>query len=339
ALRAAIVVIDRNRIIRTTNPAAERILGVGAREVGTEIDETSTLRRPATPPVPSPNLKFSAVWPSSTSVPRSSGDWTSMENVAQLDVRALNSPARVLLVEDNANNRKIVQNLLKRLGIEPVVAEDGAAAVEAFAVHKFDLILMDIQMPNMDGLEASRRIREMEEREGRGHTPIMAVTANALPEDRTACADAGMDDFIAKPVRRKPFLEAVDHWLQDGEEAASEPEAEPAPPILDGAVLDRLGRDVGTEVIPDLLTGFAEDLQAANARIEQMVENRDLDGLTRFAHTLKGSSSTFGAKRLAAVAKVVEAHGRGHEIEAMLNNLPALQEAITLTFPAIQAHR
>ncbi|MEM7406878.1 MAG: response regulator [Pseudomonadota bacterium] len=259
-----------------------------------------------------------------------------MENAAQLDVSVLSSPARVLLVEDNANNRKIVQTLLKRLGIDPVIAEDGAAAVAAFSADRFDLILMDIQMPNMDGLEASRRIREMEVRDGLGHTPIMAVTANALPEDRTACTDAGMDDFIAKPVRRKPFLEAVDHWLQEGEEADSMSEFVAGLPLLDGAVLERLGRDVGHEVIPDLLKGFAEDLEAASGRIEEMVTSRDLEGLTRFAHTLKGSSSTFGAKRLAEVAKVVEAHGRGHEVEAMLNHLPALQEVITLTFPEVK---
>jgi signal transduction histidine kinase/CheY-like chemotaxis protein len=126
---------------------------------------------------------------------------------------------RVLLAEDHPTNQRVVQLILGPLGVELSIAENGVEAVEAFGSGIFDLVLMDMQMPLMDGREATRRIRALEA--PRRRTPIIAMTANAQKEDRAACLEAGMDDFISKPVDPRRFLAVVEQWL--------DPEAPPAP--------------------------------------------------------------------------------------------------------------
>ena len=207
---------------------------------------------------------------------------------------------QVLLVDDNPNNRRIVLAMLKRLGIKPVIAVDGVSAVEEFAKQSFALILMDVHMPNMDGMEASRRIREIEKLDGRELTPIMAVTANALPEDWDACEAAGM--VMAKPVCGEPFFSAVDQWLQPG---GDEPVAVQEL-VMDWSVLEQLGQDVVIEVIPALISNFGEDLATSNNKIDALLAVNKLEDLTRLAHTLKGLAATFGANQLAKAVERVE---------------------------------
>jgi len=120
-------------------------------------------------------------------------------------------PARVLVVEDNEVNQRVIQRLLGKLGHHVDVAADGLEAVEATARQPYDLVLMDLQMPGMDGLAATRAIREREQHAG-GHLPIVALTANAYADDRARCRDAGMDDFLAKPVTLAQVRVALDRW-------------------------------------------------------------------------------------------------------------------------------
>jgi signal transduction histidine kinase/CheY-like chemotaxis protein len=118
-------------------------------------------------------------------------------------------PMRVLLAEDNPVNCRLVEAILRRRGHSVCVAHDGREAFDAFCAGSFDLVLMDMQMPNMDGLEATRLIRRWEMQNGAPRVPIMALTANALPADRQACLDSGMDAYLAKPLRIEEFLRAV----------------------------------------------------------------------------------------------------------------------------------
>jgi CheY-like chemotaxis protein/anti-sigma regulatory factor (Ser/Thr protein kinase) len=117
-------------------------------------------------------------------------------------------PLRILVAEDNAINQRLLALMLKRLNYEVHVADNGQAAIQAWKDREFDLILMDMQMPHLDGLEATRHIRRAE-RVGRKRVPIMAVTANARAEDRAACLAAGMDDYLAKPIRSEELVEKV----------------------------------------------------------------------------------------------------------------------------------
>ena len=123
---------------------------------------------------------------------------------------------RILLVEDNLVNQKITAKILEKNGFTVQVVENGRAAVEAMAAGAYDLVLMDVQMPVMDGLEATRKIRAMEKQLG-GHTPIIALTANAMKGDREKCIDAGMDEYITKPIKPKDLLAAIDKILEEAE--------------------------------------------------------------------------------------------------------------------------
>ncbi|MGB0723340.1 MAG: response regulator [Gammaproteobacteria bacterium] len=120
---------------------------------------------------------------------------------------------RVLLVEDNPVNRKVAQALLKRLNLNVVNAENGHEALECLRQSRFDLVLMDVQMPEMDGLEATRRLRARESELDLPHTPVVALTANAMATDRSDCRDVGMDDFIAKPIKRDILERVLSRWL------------------------------------------------------------------------------------------------------------------------------
>ena len=121
--------------------------------------------------------------------------------------------ARLLLAEDNPVNHQVAIGMLKRLGIEPELVQNGAEAIERLASGRYDAVLMDMQMPVLDGLGATRHWREREHREGRLHTPIIAMTANAMAADRDACLDAGMDDYLAKPVKLADLSETLARWL------------------------------------------------------------------------------------------------------------------------------
>jgi CheY-like chemotaxis protein len=116
---------------------------------------------------------------------------------------------RILLVEDNAVNRTLAVRLLEKRGHAVTVAGDGRAALEALEKDSFDLVLMDVQMPVMDGLEATRAIRAKEKQTG-GHLPVVAMTAHALKEDQERCLSAGMDDYVSKPIRTSELFAAID---------------------------------------------------------------------------------------------------------------------------------
>ncbi len=122
-------------------------------------------------------------------------------------------PGTALLVEDNDINQRVARAMLERLGLVVTVADDGKQALAAFRDRAFDIVFMDIHMPGMDGHEAARCLRKLEASEDRPRTPIVAFTANVLPAERQASMDAGMDDYIAKPVSKERLAQAVADWV------------------------------------------------------------------------------------------------------------------------------
>ncbi|WP_020648666.1 PAS domain S-box protein [Solimonas variicoloris] len=220
------------------------------------------------------------------------------------------SGARILLVEDNPINQQVADELLRRLGFTADIAGNGVEAVARTAAQAYDLVLMDVQMPQMDGLEACRRIRA---RECGARMPIVAMTAAALDEDRDAARAAGMDDHLAKPIELVALAEVLRRWIPErvampqAQAGAGSParDPEPSPACVDHvAALARLGGD--RVLYAQLLRRFAADGEAAIAALHGAFARQDPAALVGQLHSLRGSAAAVGAQGLADAAADLE---------------------------------
>jgi PAS domain S-box-containing protein len=228
-------------------------------------------------------------------------------------------PLRILLAEDNVNNQKLALVMLERLGYTADVAGNGQEVLEAFKRAAYDVVLMDVQMPVMDGLEATMEIRKSIP--VKKQPRIIAMTADAMEEDRRQCFSAGMDDYVSKPVKVKDLIAALQMSpaARNGDATpASVRENDRSREILDPnaikRVKDTLGRQADT-MFPTLLKGFLDDgvRLLADARLAQ--QQNKVKELQRAAHTLKSSSATFGAITLSNVARELENLARNGNID------------------------
>ena len=219
---------------------------------------------------------------------------------------------RILLVEDTPVNLMVAQRLLQVIGMECDTAGNGQVALEKLQASGYDLVLMDCQMPVLDGYAATRRWREHEHASAVAQRlPIIAMTANAMASDRQKCLDAGMDDYLAKPVTRGELERCISRWR--GVRMPVEPvPAAPvvqaaAPPVLNASVLDDLREVLGSEV-DKIITLYLEDAPRLIAQLERAVVGNDPIALRVAAHTLKSSSANVGATTLSEAARDLE-HG------------------------------
>jgi PAS domain S-box-containing protein len=206
-------------------------------------------------------------------------------------------PLRLLLAEDSLVNQRLAVGLLERHGHRVTIANNGRQAVDLASDDGFDAILMDVQMPEMDGLEATRIIREQERQTGR-HVPIIAMTAHALKGDRQRCLDCGMDEYVAKPVRERQLLSALRAVL--GEEVAPVPAEQPEPVVeLDDRVIDwdaALKICAGDHgLLREIAEAFLEEHPRRINELRRAIDTADWELLHRAAHTIKGSMRYFGA--------------------------------------------
>jgi hypothetical protein len=223
-------------------------------------------------------------------------------------IKALGRPVRVLLAEDNATNQMVVGKMLVSFNIALTVVADGAEAVEAVSKFSFDIVFMDMCMPNMDGLQAAAAIR------ARGgalaQLPIMALTANVFPEDIKACRDAGMNEFIAKPVRKRDLVEAMVRGLSRaatvGTPVAHVADAVDEKADMEPERLDDLEAEIGLDGLAATLAVYLRETEARLRRFETLSCEKDRATIKVEAHTLKGASATVGLVRLAGMAKELE---------------------------------
>jgi PAS domain S-box-containing protein len=254
--------------------------------------------------------------------------------------------ARILLAEDNVVNQKVAQGMLAKLGFSPDVVENGKLAVEAFRNNRYDLVFMDIQMPVMDGIEATHRIRSAKPPPGgpdSGRVPIVAMTAHAMQGDRERCLAEGMDDYISKPLSPASLVEVLERWLKPPEEPAPSPDAANsnppagAPADNQPVVFDRKGmmaRLMDDEELAQIIcSSFCEDMPIQIEAFQKFMEAGDAAGASRQAHTIKGASANVGAEAMRSVAYAAEHAAR----EGKLDALPDLLQSIRSEFSRFQA--
>ena len=282
----------------------------------------------------------------------------------QLDAQmGKNLPLRILLAEDNATNQKLALRILARIGYQADVAGNGLEVLEATSRQSYDVVLMDVQMPELDGLEATRRIRrEIPESQ---QPTVIAMTANAMQGDRELCLSAGMDDYVSKPIRIEALVGALskvrplgdsqelelharetphEHQESGLMEASKSLSQSPSPgdiaSILDTAALDNLLSVLGGEFshLVELIDSFLEDAPKLLAELRRSIEGRDAGAIQRLAHSLKSNGVDLGATTFANLCKELEMSGKtgmldgaadlATRIEAEYKNVEAALEVV-----------
>ena len=273
------------------------------------------------------------------------------DDLAERLTRCAASAASVLLAEDSHANQLVATTLLRKAGFRVDVAENGLQAVAAVNRRNYGLVLMDVAMPEMDGLEATGCIRALPGK--RGRVPIVAMTANAFDEDRQRCLEAGMDDYLSKPIDRRALYEALLRWLDPntrGGAVVPEPlpmrSRTPDPPTdaraaigsgdsgetrtvgqgpIDEHVLSALAADLSDELMPSVVGSFIDEAAQRIAAIERAAARGDVALAGEEGHTLKGSAATFGVCALRDTAFAIEQAGRGGSIEGVRAQIDALR--------------
>lgn len=246
---------------------------------------------------------------------------------------------RVLLVEDNSVNLAVAQRLLQVLGCSVVTANDGEQALQRLDTQRFDLVLMDCQMPVLDGYQATRRWRARETGNGAARLPVVAMTANAMAGDRERCLQAGMDDYLSKPVNRASLQACLQRWKGEAPAVHTPVQAlrEPDPadiaaglaalgaagvgengdeplPVLDNSVLDELLEVIGAQTA-QIIGVFLDDTPALIQQLQDASVAADLDQLRAIAHSLKSASANVGAIALSVAARRIEHDARAGTLE------------------------
>jgi len=284
-----------------------------------------------------------------------------------------------LLVEDNPVNLSVAKKMLERIGLTCAVAVDGLQALASIEKEQFDLVFMDCQMPRMDGYEATRSLRTKEAMHKLPRLPIVAMTANAMAGDRAKCLDAGMDDYISKPINAPKVRAILSRWLasapglfeeprgtptggqvkrppdmsprsvsepQPEVEARAEPETAGVwgkPPPEQGETIDRQIiselQEVMEEEFADLLETYLSNTPTLMTQIEEAAGQRRVDGMILPAHSLKSSSANVGALHLSDLAKQVELAGKAGDLEAALVAFSQLPDEMGRVIPELRRIR
>jgi len=231
----------------------------------------------------------------------------------------------VLLAEDNAVNQLLASRILESLGHHVTVVSDGREALSAARAVRFDLIVMDVQMPDMDGFEATAAIRELEKPTGE-HIPIIAMTAHAMKGDRERCLAARMDGYVSKPIRVADVEEAVTQAMAAKKLSDAGSTAEDR--IVDEAAI-LAGMDGNRKLLRDLTRIFLADCPKQLAEIKVAIQMRDAERLRRAAHGLKGSVGNFAAKRAFETAGQLETMGKNGNLNAAQGACAALESELS----------
>jgi CheY-like chemotaxis protein/HPt (histidine-containing phosphotransfer) domain-containing protein len=251
---------------------------------------------------------------------------------------------RILLVEDNATNQLVAQGILKKLGLRADAVANGVEALKALESIPYDLVLMDCQMPTMDGYEATTQIRHPGSGVLNPDVPIIAMTAHAMKGDREKCLQVGMNDYLAKPIDPAKLAEALDQWLPEGKDIGAQKSKEApnngqeeksaAPDFDKNGLLERLMGD--EEMADTILELFLEDIPLQIQGLKKFLDAGDAPGTERQAHTIKGASANVGGEALHQVAWAIEQAGKTGELDTARNLTTELEARFDRLKVAIQ---
>jgi CheY-like chemotaxis protein len=243
---------------------------------------------------------------------------------------------RVLLAEDNPVNQRLAVRIMEKWGHTVAVAGNGRKALEAWEQETFDLILMDVQMPEMSGLEATATIREREKDSGR-HVPIIAMTAHAMEGDRQKCLAAGMDHYASKPIDQRRLFEVVESICaaRPNPDGLSMNEVRQELNFDPKAALGRVDGD--RELLKEIAGLFFEDTPRLLTEVRNAIQRGDGRALERSAHALKGSVSNFGARTASDAAYSLEQMGRNGDFAKAPETFARLERQVDLLLPALEA--
>jgi len=266
-------------------------------------------------------------------------------------LRTTGRSLRILVAEDTVANQKVVRSILETRGHQVVIAPNGIEAVREFGKQPFDIVLMDVQMPTLDGLQATRLIRENPQSE---ETPIIALTAHAMKGDRIRCLQAGMDGYLSKPFEadelirlvettrriadqihgdRNQFLEIKNGDSMEQHQVDSQPISVQ---IVDlKLALERLAGDA--ELLKQLSVMYLEDVPNLLKELRQAFERGDSGEVTRLSHSICGLSATFGAQKCCSVARAMEDCGRRDDLVEAKKQLVSLQDECELVYGALRS--
>ena len=247
--------------------------------------------------------------------------------------------ARILLVEDNLTNQEVAGGMLRRMGWCADVSADGKQALQMLETQPYDLVLMDVQMPEMDGYEATRVIRDPTSSVLNHNIPIIATTAHAMQGDAEKCLAAGMSDYISKPIDPKKLVAVVEKWLERKMhsvpeeatvEAAPAGKAPPPQAKIESLAFNRemfLERMMGDEEFArDVAAGFVKDLPTLLSALREEFARGDLESIWKQAHKIKGSAANVGGEALREVALEVEQAGKAGDLAAVVHWMPELEK-------------
>jgi two-component system, sensor histidine kinase and response regulator len=260
--------------------------------------------------------------------------------IIEPQVNVVGGHFRIVLVEDNAVNQKLAVWLLGKMGHQVALANNGAEACEALCAATYDLVLMDLQMPVMGGLEATRKIREREQH-SREHVPILAMTAHAAAQDEKQCLEAGMDGYVTKPIRHEVLRKEIDRAVTQSGSAQNRSEVPTHSEVSEAEwnvreLLERLEGD--QELLRELLQMFRADSQKALMKARESLAREDLTEVSRAAHTLKGmlkNLSMNAAGELAAGLETAARDGARTEAETLLGRL---DRSLAGLMPEVETH-
>ena len=252
--------------------------------------------------------------------------------------------ARILLVEDNEINQQVAQEILEKAGFVIDIAEDGRQGIVAVQKKTYDLVLMDIQMPIMDGYEATKAIRKNPKF---NDLPILAMSANAMTQDRDESMAAGMNDHVAKPIELQQLFAALLKWIKPGDrevnpgirqKALGNEEKIELPDKLPGIDMKTGLRRVGgnKKLYRNLLIKFHRDNQDITEQIQKALKEKDNELAQRLAHTVKGVAGNIGAGDVQKAAEVVELAVKNYQLEEIKNMIQTLKEKLDVPMPSIK---